>query len=204
MQLHWPLRPWHSPGCNLLLRDVSKAFDRVWHLGLKYKILHLGLPVPVEHLLCDFLEDRTARIRVGDHLGPVFPLATKVSQGSVLSPSLYSIYTSDCPVSDAGINVLYADDVSQVVFHPSRSSRMANARTGTEIARIYNFEKEWKIRSNLAKFSLILPCTSCHQDSLLADRSGRCRPQHGGHSPILEWINWPCVPGGVKSESSSH
>ena len=66
MQLHWPPRPWPGFCFNLVLRDVSKAFDRVWHLGLKYKILHLGLPVPVEHLLCDFLEDRTARIRVGD------------------------------------------------------------------------------------------------------------------------------------------
>ena len=59
--------------CNLVLRDVSKAFDRVWHLGLKYKILHLDLTAPVESLLCDFLEDRTARIRVEDHLGPALP-----------------------------------------------------------------------------------------------------------------------------------
>ena len=109
----------------------------------------------MERLLCDFLEDRTARIRVGGHLGPAFPLATGVPQGSVLSPTLYSIYTSDCPVSDAGINVLYADDVSQIVFHPGRSSRMTNARTSREIARINNFEKEWKIRTNLAKFSVI-------------------------------------------------
>ena len=128
--------------CNLVLRDVSKAFDRVWHLGLKYKILHLDLTAPVESLLCDFLEDRTARIRVEDHLGPAFPLATGVPQSSVLSPTLYCIYTSDCPVSDAGINVLYADDVSQVVFHPGRSSRMTNVRTGREITRINNFEKE--------------------------------------------------------------
>ena len=141
--------------CNLVLRDVSKAFDRVWHLGLKYKILHLGLPAPVERLLCDFLVDRTARVRVGDHLGPAFPLATGVPQGSVLSPTLYSIYTSDCPVSDAGINLLYADDVSQVVFHPGRSSGMANARTSREVARINAFEKEWRIRTNLAKFKVI-------------------------------------------------
>ena len=32
---------------------------------------------------------------------------------------------------------------------------MTNARTGREIARINNFEKEWKIRTNLAKFSVI-------------------------------------------------
>lgn len=76
--------------CNLVLRDVSKTLDRVWHFRLKYKILHLGLPAPVERLLCDFLVDRTTRVRVGDHLSSAFPLATGVSQGSVLSPTLYT------------------------------------------------------------------------------------------------------------------
>lgn len=154
--------------CNLVLRDVSKAFDRVWHLGLKYKLLHLGLPAPVERLLCDFLDDRTARVRVGGHLGPAFPLTTGVPQGSVLSPTLYSIYTSDCPASEAGINLLYADDVSQIIFHPGRSSLMTNARTAREIARINAFEREWRIRTNLAKFKVV-PLTTKTPAPLLVD-----------------------------------
>ena len=56
---------------------MSKAFDRVMPLGLKYKILHLGLPAPVERMLCDLLEDRMARIRVGGHLGPALPLESR-------------------------------------------------------------------------------------------------------------------------------
>ncbi len=28
----------------MVLRDVAKAFDKVWHNGLKYKVLRLGLP----------------------------------------------------------------------------------------------------------------------------------------------------------------
>ena len=30
--------------CTLVCRDVSKAFDKVWHAGLKFKILDLQLP----------------------------------------------------------------------------------------------------------------------------------------------------------------
>ena len=127
--------------CNLVLWDVRKTFDWVRHLNLKYKILHLGLPALLESLLCDFLDDRSAKVRVGGHLGPAFLIATGVQQGNVLVPTLYSIYTSDCPVSDAGINVLYANDVSQVVYHPGHSSSMMSARTGREIARINTFKR---------------------------------------------------------------
>ena len=34
--------------CRVILRDTSKAFDKVWHIGLKYKILHLNLSTTIE------------------------------------------------------------------------------------------------------------------------------------------------------------
>jgi len=154
--------------CTLVLRDVSKAFDKVWHRGLQFKILHLGLPEPVESVLCNFLENRVARIRVGAHTGPTFPLATGVPQRSVLSPTLYTIYTRDCPPSGAGINVSYADDVTQVVFHPGRSSRMTNARTKREIARVSTYESEWHINTNKTKFA-VLPMATERPAPLLVD-----------------------------------
>ena len=85
------------------------------------------------------MDDRLARVRIGPHVGCPFPLETGVPQGSVLSPTLYTIFTLDCPGSDAGINVQYADDVSQIVFHPGRSKQLLNARTGREIARVSSF-----------------------------------------------------------------
>ena len=30
--------------CNIVCRDVAKAFDKVWHRGLKYKLMKLNLP----------------------------------------------------------------------------------------------------------------------------------------------------------------
>lgn len=43
---------------NLILRDIKKAFDKVWHLGLKYKILKTTLPTYMKQILCDYLTDR--------------------------------------------------------------------------------------------------------------------------------------------------
>ncbi len=181
--------------CNLVLRDVSKAFDRVWHMGLKYKILQLELPDPVERLLCDYLADRTARVKVGAHTGPPFRLEMGVPQGSVLSPMLYAVYTRDYPDAWHGLNVQYADDVSQVLFHPGRSRAMLNARTGRDIARVNSYEKRWKIKTNVGKFTVI-PTSTLRPATLLVEdeevefkqrgASLVCRSHHEATSPTLQ------------------
>lgn len=70
--------------CHLILRNITKAFNKAWHLGLKFRILHLGLHTITEKLLCDFLGDREARMKVDQHMGAPFALGCGVSLGSVL------------------------------------------------------------------------------------------------------------------------
>ena len=74
---------------NIVIRDVSKGFDKVWHKGLKYKIQNQYqlLPLTIK-LLSTFLKQRTARIKVNDYEGPAFDLESGVPQGSVLGPTL--------------------------------------------------------------------------------------------------------------------
>ena len=50
--------------CCLVLRDVSKAFDKVWHNGLKFTIFHLQLPPIITKLLCSYIDDRTVSISI--------------------------------------------------------------------------------------------------------------------------------------------
>ena len=49
----------------LVLRDVTKAFDKVWHNGLKCNIIRMGLPEILSKILCNFLDDRKAKINFG-------------------------------------------------------------------------------------------------------------------------------------------
>ena len=44
--------------------DVEKAFDNVWHNGLRYKIFQLGLPKKVTRWLSDFLVGRVIQVKV--------------------------------------------------------------------------------------------------------------------------------------------
>ncbi len=75
----------------MVLRDVAKAFDKVWHNGLKYKLLGLQLRDILENNLCSFLDKRKAKINFGSEYSKDIKLLSGVSQGSVLSPTLYML-----------------------------------------------------------------------------------------------------------------
>ncbi len=113
----------------VVLRDVSKAFDKVWILGMQYKIIHLNLPNTITKLLNNFLTNRKAKIRINTHTGE-FLLKAGVPQGSSLSPTLYTIYTADIPEAGPGTTIIqYADDITQIITYPGKSRNLMARRT---------------------------------------------------------------------------
>ena len=142
---------------NIVLRDVSKAFDKVWHKGLKLKLSSLGLHECFTRLLCNFLDGRTARIRLGQHIGEDIHLESGVPQGSCLSPTLYSIFTADLPPPQEGVwdYVAYADDISQIVYMYGSNQDYMARRTARAIEQVSEYEKKWKIATNQTKFQVI-------------------------------------------------
>ena len=62
--------------------DVEKAFDNVWHNGLRYKIYQLDLPTKLCRWLSDVLFGRVIQVKIEGFLSPkVYPIAG-VPQGS--------------------------------------------------------------------------------------------------------------------------
>merc|ERR1712002_1233144 len=144
-------------GTDVVLRDVSKAFDKIWHHGLKYKLLKANMPTCLLKTISSFLDNRFATVRLENYVGPKFQLLSGVPQGACLSPSLYSFYTHDLGEPDQGCDyVAYADDITQIVeYRGVGKYPEAAKKTAKSIKKINDFEKKWKIKTNTNKFKVL-------------------------------------------------
>ena len=79
-----------------------------------------------------------------------------VPQGGCLSPTLFTFYTHDVPrAGGQNCNIIYADDITQIVRYPGKSQQMLLKTTEKEIEKINKFESQWKIRTNKSKFKIV-------------------------------------------------
>ena len=50
--------------------DIEKAFDNVWHNGLRFKIFQLDLPTKLTRWLSDFLVGRLIQVNANSFRSP--------------------------------------------------------------------------------------------------------------------------------------
>uniref|UniRef100_A0A147BCJ7 Putative rna-directed dna polymerase from mobile element jockey-like protein n=1 Tax=Ixodes ricinus TaxID=34613 RepID=A0A147BCJ7_IXORI len=97
--------------CQLVQLDFSKAFDRIDHALLPKKLQKVGIEGPLANWLMDFIRNRTQRVAFHGHLSSPCTVLAGVPQGSVLGPTLFSLYINDITYGLKSKAILYADDL---------------------------------------------------------------------------------------------
>lgn len=138
-----------STGTGALFFDVAKAFDKVWHNGLVYKLYQLGMPDRLVHIIQDYLQGRTFRYRVEGTLSQPRLVRAGVPQGSVLGPFLYSLYTNDIPRSPGVELALFADDTA--LYTTSRDRSRVGRLLQSAANALGDWFRKWRIEVNPEK-----------------------------------------------------
>ena len=126
--------------------DISKAFDKVWHEGLIFKLKQNGISGNLLNLLCDFLKNRKQRVLLNGQVSDWSDVRAGVPQGFILSPLLFLIYINDLSEGLSSNTKLFADDTSLFsVIHDSNTSAL---EVNSDLAKINRWAFQWKMSFN--------------------------------------------------------
>ena len=126
--------------------DMSKAFDKVWHEGLIYKLRTYGVQSKLLDLLKNYLNNRKQRVIINGTGSSWKPIKSGVPQGSVLGPLLFLVFINDLPDNLICNPKLFADDVSlnAVMSHYTNSTENIE----NDLKLIHDWSVKWKMVFN--------------------------------------------------------
>ncbi len=109
---------------DIIITDFSKAFDKVPHKRLLYKLQYYGIKGQTLKWIEAFLSTRTQQVVLPGAQSRSAPVESGVPQGSVLGPILFLIYVNDLPeLMTSGVR-LFADDC--IIYRTVKSARDAH------------------------------------------------------------------------------
>ncbi|GFT55651.1 probable RNA-directed DNA polymerase from transposon X-element [Trichonephila clavipes] len=134
--------------------DVEKAFDRMWHKGLIFKLINLKFPDYIILLINSFLRNRTFQIKIEATTSRIAHIEAGSPQGSNLSPILYNIYTYDFPTSPLVDVCLFADDAA--IITQANTPENVRAKLQTYLYKLKKWLRLWRISINTDKSKAII------------------------------------------------
>ena len=140
----------------VLFLDVSKAFDTVNHPLLLSKLYSLGLDASNLTWFQSYLSDGSQVTRVSNSISSSGSTTSSVSQGSVLDPTLFSLFINDLlSVLPPDCTALFADDTT--IFLVGNSSKLLSTslQSCLELANIWLTNNGLKLNADKTKCMLI-------------------------------------------------
>ena len=134
--------------------DITKAFDKVYHPALLYKLRKAGICGSLLEWFTSYLNDRTQRVVLKGESSDWGGIEAGVPQGSVLGPLLFLVFVNDITGIVTSNIRLFADDVTLfiTVDDPTESSNIIN----NDMTSIENWSSQWLVTFNPRKTKTML------------------------------------------------
>ena len=126
--------------------DISKAFDKVWHPGLIFKLKQNGINGNLLSSIEHYLSNRKQRVVLNGIESPWESILSGVPQGSVLGPLLFLIYINDLTDNISANIKLFADDSS--LFIKVSNVEEAHQTLTNDLNTITTWARLWKMKFN--------------------------------------------------------
>ena len=134
---------------RIVFCDVSKAFDKVWHDGLLYKLNKLGITGDLLKWFKDYLNSRQQRVLIRGQSSKWGCIEAGVPQGSVLGPLLFLVYINDIvDVVSCGIK-LFADDT--ILYVTVDDVEQATEDLNQNLQHLNEWADQWLVNFNPQK-----------------------------------------------------
>ena len=137
----------------MVLLDFSKAFDKVPHQRLLYKLNYYGVRGDTLDWISSFLGHRKQQVLLDGCKSSQLDVILGVPQGTVLGPLLFLAYINDLPEAVAHSDSrLFANDC--LVYRLVRSDADA-ARLQEDLEALEKWEKLWQMQFHPEKCQVI-------------------------------------------------
>ena len=131
--------------------DFKKAFDKVWHKGLIFKLNRIGISGSLLKWLENYLYCRQQCVVIQGQKSTYRHIFAGIPQGSVLGPLLFLIYINDICKKLKSIVQLYADDTSLFRVVKNRNIISAVNDINNDLLVIQEWSQQWLVQVSIEK-----------------------------------------------------
>jgi len=142
---------------SFLSIDISKAFDKIYHTGLIYKLIKINISPKLIILLRNYLRYRSFTVRVNSDISTPRPIQASIAQGSNLGPTLFLLYMYDLPNRQEDPNFIicqFADDTA--LIQRFRDANLAIQKLQDKMPELEEWMAKWKMKVNTSKSKLLV------------------------------------------------
>jgi Reverse transcriptase (RNA-dependent DNA polymerase) len=119
-----------------------------------HKLLQRGCDIFLTRFIFSLTKGRTYQVSVGSVKLSSHNIPFGVSQGTILSPTVYNIFTLDVPSSEFCRTATFADDTT--IFASGQTPLLVQDQLQDHLNEISDYCKDWKLKINASKTFLKL------------------------------------------------